>query len=167
MEEYINDDTLIENEYYKVIKDLVICPLCFCILIDPIMCIKCQNVFCKKCVKNWEKKEDKCPNRCIEPNYQTSKGKIEILSNLQFKCKDCKMTIKYNEVEEHRQICCADLLQTYEIIDIPNDNASLGTPSSCNNTNLSYKFKKLTSEEMYNLKNKGNKINYYYNSKKL
>ena len=158
MEDYINDNTLIQNDYYNTFKDSVICPLCLCILIDPIMCMKCQNVYCKKCVKNWEKKEDKCPNRCIEPNYQTSKGKIDILSNLQFKCKDCKMTIKYNEVEEHRQICCADLLQTYEIIDIPNDYTSLQTPSSYINTNSSQKFKKLTSEEMHNLKSKGNKI---------
>ena len=161
MEEYINEETLIENDYYNTFKDSVICPLCLCILIEPVMCMKCQNVFCKKCVSSWEKKDDKCPNRCIEPNYQTSKEKIVILSNLQFKCKDCKMAFKYNEVEKHKQICCAELLQTYEIIDIPNDN----TFSSCANTNSSGKFKKISKEEMHNLKNEGNEITYFTSKK--
>ena len=163
MEEYINDDTLIQNDYYNAFKDSVMCPLCLCILIEPVMCMKCQNVFCKKCVSSWEKKDDKCPNRCIEPNYQTSKGKIDILTNLQFKCKDCKMPIKYNEVEKHKQICCADLLQTYEIIDIPNDNTSSSV--SCDNSKSTGKFKKISKEEMYNLKNEGNEIAYFTSKK--
>ena len=165
MEEYINDDTLIENDYYNAFKDSVMCPLCLCILIEPIMCMKCQNVYCKKCVTSWEQKDDKCPNRCVEPNYQTAKGKIDILSNLQFKCKDCKLVIKYNEVENHKQIC--SLLESYEIIDFPDNNDTLKSPSpSCtNNTNSSGKVKKISREEMHNLKSKGNEIAYFTSKK--
>ena len=161
MEEYINDNTLIEDDYYKTFKDSITCPLCFCILIEPIMCMKCQNVYCKKCVNSWEQKEDKCPNRCIEPNYQTAKGKIEILSNLQFKCKDCKITIKYNEVENHKKMC--SIIQSYDIID---DITSYETPfSNANTSNTSNKFKKISSEEMHNLQNEGKEVAYFTSKK--
>ena len=163
MEEYINDDTLIKNDVYNAIKNIAVCPSCHKILIEPLMCLKCQTVYCQKCVKSWEKNEDKCPNKCIEPNYQPSKGKIVLLSSLQFKCKDCKMTIKYNEFKKHKEECCADLIQTYEIIDFSNTNISLETPSS--NANSSKRLKKLTNEEMSILKNEGKDI-YYFNSKK-
>ena len=127
------------------------------------MCMKCQNVYCKKCINSLDKNKNKYPNKCIEPNYQPSIAKIGILSTLQFKCKNCKMTIKYNEVEKHKETCCANLIQTYEIIDFPNDKTSLETPSS--NTNSSKKLKKISREEMSILRDKGKDV-YYFTSKK-
>ena len=105
MEEYINNETIVENEIYKAFKDSVECPLCLNILINPHMCMKCQNVYCKKCIDDWTKKSEKCPNRCERPNYKKSLVKNEILSRLKFKCKKCHTTIAYDNIQKHYENC--------------------------------------------------------------
>ena len=105
MEKYINDDLVIKNEMYKVFKDSIICPICLKILINPLMCMKCQKVYCKKCIEQWERRDNKCPNRCQSPNYQKSLEKNRILSNLKFKCINCEDEIEYNNVETHHNSC--------------------------------------------------------------
>ena len=72
MEKYINDETVVQNEIYETFKDLVKCPICHCIIINPMMCMGCQNVFCKKCIDEWLKKDERCPSRCKNQNYQKS-----------------------------------------------------------------------------------------------
>ena len=63
--------------------------------------MKCQKAFCKKCVDDWSKKDDKCPNRCVNPNYQKSIGKNDILSKLKFKCHKCNNIVYYNNMQKH------------------------------------------------------------------
>ena len=46
---YFGDKDLIEDEYYNGIKDLIKCKYCHKILNEPMMCLKCQGTFCKKC----------------------------------------------------------------------------------------------------------------------
>ena len=105
MENYINEETVVNNEIYQVFKDSVICPICSNILINPMMCMKCQNVYCKKCSDDWSKKNDKCPNRCDNPNYQRSLEKNNILSKLKFKCEKCGEQIFYENVQKHIENC--------------------------------------------------------------
>ena len=105
MENYINEETVVNNEIYQVFKDSVICPICSNILINPMMCMKCQNVYCKKCSDDWSKKNDKCPNRCDNPNYQRSLEKNNILSKLKFKCEKCGEQIFYENVQKHVDNC--------------------------------------------------------------
>lgn len=174
MEDYINDYTLIEDGYYKVFKDSVECPLCLGILINPVMCMNCQNSYCKKCVDSWSKKDDKCPNRCNNPNYQRSISKNEILSKLKFKCNGCKKEIQYENVKNHKNICCSEILNTYEIIDLPEElktpkrSNTFSTPKSSNTLNeyntpfctFSSKIQRLTKEEISELKKSGKFISY-------
>ena len=86
MDELINEDQIVQKDLYNILKDSITCPLCFGIYINPVMCMKCQNTYCKKCAEDWGKRDNKCPNRCENPNYQESIGKNEILSKLKFKC---------------------------------------------------------------------------------
>lgn len=108
MENYINEDTVVNNEIYSTFKEDVICPICTNILIEPQMCMSCQNVYCKKCIDDWSKKNDKCPNRCENTNYQRSLEKKNILSKLKFNCIKCKEEIKYDEMEKHLNNCDPD-----------------------------------------------------------
>lgn len=171
MEDYINDYTFIEDDYYQIFKDSIECPLCLGILINPVMCMNCQNVYCKKCVDSWSKKDDKCPNRCTNPNYQRSLSKNEILSKLKFQCNGCKKEIQYENVENHKKICCSELLDTYEIIEMPEDlktPKSSDTPNTSNTPNeyntpfcaFSNKIQILTQEEINNLKKSGKMMSY-------
>ena len=105
MEKYINEGTVVDNEIYQLFKESVICPICTNILIEPVMCMKCQNSYCKRCSEDWSKKNDKCPNRCENPNYQRSLEKNNILSKLKFKCENCGEQIFYDKVEKHTNEC--------------------------------------------------------------
>lgn len=152
MENFINNDTIIKDNIYNNVKDLILCPICQNILIEPVMCMKCQKSFCKKCV---DKLTDvKCPNNCEQPNFQKSISKNEILIQLKFKCKYCKDTMSYGDALKHKNICNTELIQTYEIIEdypsIPKNNKK--------------KIEKLTPEQMGILKKDKDVI--YMNSKK-
>ena len=72
METYINEETIVKNEIYDAFKDDINCPICRDILIEPQMCMNCQNVYCRKCIEEWSKRNNKCPNRCDNPNYKRS-----------------------------------------------------------------------------------------------
>jgi hypothetical protein len=155
MEEYINDDTVVEDDFYNAFKDSITCPLCLCILIEPVMCMKCQNVYCKKCVDDWAKKDNKCPNRCEKPNYQKSLIKNEILSKLKFKCESCKMILEYNDAKIHKDKCCGGFIDSYEIMDKPFDSI---TPTKL-------PLQKLSKEEIDNLKKEGKEMSYITSKK--
>ena len=105
MEKYINEGTVVNDQIYQLFKESLICPICTNILIEPVMCMKCQNSYCKRCSEDWSKKNDKCPNRCENPNYQRSLEKNNILSKLKFKCENCGEQIFYEKVENHMNEC--------------------------------------------------------------
>ena len=98
---YINENNIINDEIYNEFKFSISCPICTNIIIEPMMCMICQSSYCKKCINQWSLINEKCPNRCINPNYQISKEMNGILSKLQFKCKFCNKTFEYNEMKEH------------------------------------------------------------------
>ena len=145
MDEFINNETIIKDDIYNVIKDSITCPICYNILKEPVMCMKCQNSFCKKCVDKME--NIKCPNKCEEPNYQKSMMKINILVKLKFKCKYCKSIMSYEDALKHKNVCCTELIGSYEIIeDFP-------------------KIQRLTGEQMSNLKKENDELTYITSKK--
>ena len=111
MEKYINDDTIVHDAIFEAFKEEVKCPICQNILINPMMCMGCQNVFCKKCTDEWAKKDDKCPSRCKNQNYQKSIEKKNILSKLKFKCFKCEENVAYDNIRTHMETCDKDYIE--------------------------------------------------------
>ena len=105
MEKYINDASVVHNEIYEAFKDLVKCPICHGILINPMKCMWCQNDYCKKCIDERSKKDERCPNKCKNQNYQKSLDKNNILSKLKFNCQICGEKIAYDNIKNHMEIC--------------------------------------------------------------
>ena len=64
-----------------------------------------SNVYCKKCIDDWSKKDKRCPNRCENPNYKKSIEKSNTLSKLKFKCEKCGEEISYDNVKKHVDNC--------------------------------------------------------------
>ncbi len=151
MEEYVNTNTLIEDEISLAFKSLSICPLCQSILIKPIICMKCQNVFCKKCIDKYKENNSKCPKGCDDPEYQNCIGKNEILSKLKFRCVGCDKSIPYEEAEKHHNSCCKEKKVSNENSQGKN-RKTIFVPE----VNL----KRLTPEEVKKLKDKGADLNY-------
>ena len=104
------------------------------------LCLKCQYSFCQKCIDNWSKSNDVCPNKCNEPNYQKSLGKIEILSKLKFKCKKCGGEYYYQEIRKH------------------NDNCDSISP--LNNMIKAKKINRISAEEAFKFKKNGQDVTY-------
>jgi hypothetical protein len=151
MEEYVNNKTLVEEEISLAFKPLSICPLCESILIKPLMCMKCQKAFCKKCIDKYKENNSKCPNGCNSPDFQNCIGKNEILSKLKFKCLECGEKIPYDEAEKHHNYDCKGKKVSNE--DVKKSNAMAGNIPVV-------KIKRLTPEEVEKLKKKGIDLNY-------
>ena len=106
MEKFINEDTIIKNDIYNLFSDSLICPICKCIMIEPVICLGCQNKFCKNCIENWKKKNI-CPNRCEDPIYKNIIEKNRLITKFKFKCiKGCGAEIPFNEIKNHYNSNC-------------------------------------------------------------
>ena len=138
MEGYVNNDTLIENEVTKFLKAQLICPLCNNIFINPLMCMNCQKVYCKRCIDNSINKSKKCT--CTNPNYQKCISKNDLLSQLKFICVGCEKEIKYDDAEKHHESCCP---------------GKTSKKTNSTETLIETRIKRLKSEEMKNLKKQG------------
>lgn len=114
---FITDDCIIEDEIYNGFKDLVKCFICKNILKDPMMCTKCQKVFCKDCIEIYTKQNKKCPNKCKKSKYKKCDDKSAMLSMLKFRCKNCKEEVKYNNVKIHLSSGCETNLTQSRLID--------------------------------------------------
>ena len=73
-------DYVINDDFFKSIKEEITCSICLDIKIDPIMCTKCQNSYCSKCIKDWEKKSNQCPFKCDSPSYATARVVKNLIS---------------------------------------------------------------------------------------
>ena len=107
MEDYINEKTIIKNDIYKSLKDNIYCPSCKKIMIEPVMCLGCQNTFCKNCLNKLNKKGKKCPNGCANPTITDVILKNNFITKLKFKCiKDCGKELSFDELINHYNSTC-------------------------------------------------------------
>ena len=97
MDNLFNEDfLLIEDENYFKYENSLKCPLCINILINPIICKRCNTTFCKKCIS---KLDDNCPNNCISCFQQNSRIE-EILKDFKFKSIKFEKVLRYEELKE-------------------------------------------------------------------
>ena len=100
-------DYVIMDDFFNSIKEEATCTICFDIKIDPIMCTKCQNSYCSKCIKNWSSKSKNCPYQCDSPTYQTARVVKNLICKLNFKCKNgCNKIIPFEKVQSHNEFEC-------------------------------------------------------------
>jgi hypothetical protein len=87
------------------------CPVCNMISLTPVICKKCETVFCNECTNNWKKKTNECPMRCkpfdiIEYDKTVLKVQIE---SIKLKCPNeflgCKEKISYRDMRKHESNC--------------------------------------------------------------
>ena len=103
---------VLHDDFFNSIKDEVTCSICMGIKIDPVMCSKCQNSFCEKCIKEWKKKSAKCPMKCDSPSYFKTRVIKNLVCKLKFKCKNgCDKIIPFENVIQHNEIECEKISQ--------------------------------------------------------
>jgi hypothetical protein len=118
LHDYINENNLIKDEAYKRLGCSIKCPICIDIIIEPMQCEKCNNLFCKKCLESWSRVDKRCPNRCKNPNYKKNSEKEALFSQLNFNCKKCKKIIKYSEMKRHYYLKCGTEKSKIKLYDL-------------------------------------------------
>jgi hypothetical protein len=102
--DYLDERNVANIEFYNTVKDDIFCPICQSILIKPLICMRCQNNFCRGCIEIWNNTKsniNSCPFRRKNPEYKYSIQAGNLLSKLNFTCKDCSSIVNYDQMEKH------------------------------------------------------------------
>lgn len=108
-------------DYVSKYDDNLVCPICRCPLVDPVLLMDCDHCFCRECIRQtWTTysplgPKGDCPT-CrmpakLGPRASTSKILVNILDDLVVKCpkheNGCKAELKRGEVQDHIAIYCS------------------------------------------------------------
>ena len=100
-------DYVIIDDFYNSVKEEVTCSICLDIKINPIMCSKCQNSYCSKCIENWQLKSSECPFKCNSPTNTMARVVKNLICKLNFKCKNgCDKILPFEKIELHNEFEC-------------------------------------------------------------
>ena len=117
----LTDDSYVGSLSSEIIGNFV-CMLCYGIVIDPIKCLKCDSLFCKRCVnkKRLERGKLKCYKKCggSKFTFWLNKQELGVYQNLKFKCpNECSEPISFKHLYAHLLKKCP--IKTYSKIDLP------------------------------------------------
>ena len=100
-------DYIIKDDFFNSVKEEVTCSICLDIKIDPVMCVKCQNSYCSKCIRDWQSKSGLCPFQCESPQYNTARVVKNLVCKLNFRCKNgCDKIIPFEKIQTHNEFEC-------------------------------------------------------------
>ncbi len=132
----IEESLIINRFYFEALKEQFNCPICLCLLKNPLMCSYCEATFCKKCITNWISKNDTCPMRC--PKDQSNIVNInrtvkKNLDGLKLKCKhSCEvpflsyaMHVKNSHKDDVKCWNCEKVSSKYNMKQIKEDNINI------------------------------------------
>ena len=160
MEKYINEETIIKNETFNSFPELIICQICQCIMLEPVMCMNCQNFFCKNCIDGWKSKSGICPNRCENPIFKSVIEKNRLITKMKFKCtKGCGAEILFDDIKNHYNSNCLENIKNKKLENI-DDDENEDENEDKNENNNKPKIKILPIEEVTNLRNKNIEFEY-------
>lgn len=124
-------------DYVSAYDDNLVCPICRCPYVDPVVLAECDHCFCRDCIRQtWTTStaynplgpRGDCPT-CrtpakLGPRSATSKILINILDDLVVQCPKtsdgCKAKVKRGEVQDHMSIYCG-----YAMVECPADGCEL------------------------------------------
>ena len=95
----ISPDDITNKGSCETILNLLICQVCFHIIVSPVQCEKCDQCFCEYCIK---RNKNNCPYKCSSTNFKKNRFVNNILSTLKFKCSNgCGKIIDYDNLGKH------------------------------------------------------------------
>ena len=117
MEEFLKEENIVKDDVYKALKEEVICPICEGLMIIPIECSNCQNIYCQKCIEQWKTKGGGCPNHCANFEFRKVIEKKRMISKLKFRCiKGCGAEVLFNNIEKHYNSECIKKKKTMTLM---------------------------------------------------
>ena len=111
-----NVNDVVEGKEYI---DILICPICYNILKDPISCnfTEKSHSFCRNCIIQCLKLNNKCPMCKQTFEFATNKKIKELLPKLKFKCKyaeeGCQRISSYSHIYHISKNVCLKKIYMY------------------------------------------------------
>ena len=118
------------DDNINLLTKFIQCKICMNLLNDPYDCLCCNQTFCKSCIVNYIKTNNKCPfSEFFDLNIQKEKSHnkklnipdllnrikpsssnfSKIIQSLKFYCqnndKGCNIELNIEEISEHEKIC--------------------------------------------------------------
>lgn len=125
MEKYINDKTIIKDNIYELFKDSIICQICNNIMIEPLICLNCQNTFCRNCKEKLKENGENCPGKCQQPIIQNVIERNNNIKKFKFKCiKGCGEKIEFKDIQTHYSSDCLSKKKKIKTL-TPDETANL------------------------------------------
>ncbi|KAM3130643.1 hypothetical protein pb186bvf_017235 [Paramecium bursaria] len=93
------------------VPDNLCCGICTLLVIEPLECKSCENLFCSQCIGDWVVKKDECPNRCAGKFFTKQAHRMirMELSKIKLYCRNrqfgCQVTIMYETIKSHQNVC--------------------------------------------------------------
>lgn len=78
-----NYDSLDVNNVMSTLQKMIACCICQERLVMPMQCLECQNLFCQKCISNWNSVSNTCPFKCHKPEFKPCRIMENILTSLE------------------------------------------------------------------------------------
>ena len=118
MEKFLKEENIVKDELFEALKESVICPLCEELMIVPMECSNCQNLYCEKCIEKWIKKGGGCPNNCTNSEFKKVIEKKRMITKIKFRCiKGCGAEILFNDVKNHYNSECYKKKKTMKLME--------------------------------------------------
>ena len=86
-----------------------VCQICLSFVLDPVECLTCNSIFCRKCLYEYTLYSKHCPNRC-DINYRSVNRILKnIINAVKIPCiyfhKGCKEILKFEDYDRHLKQC--------------------------------------------------------------
>lgn len=93
------------------------CSFCYLLVKDPIRCENCKNIYCKKCINQYNKDEKKSCPKCKEIFKEE---KIDFITKnlmnyyITINCLECNKEIIFDDIEKHFMEKCEKIDELYK-----------------------------------------------------
>lgn len=132
MEQKIDREDVANPEEIPILQHLE-CTIDNMISTNPVVCIKCETIFCQSCLDDWKKRSNTCPMRCspleiynpLEKDTTIKKQLAKIKVYCKYKNYGCKEGVLLAEQNFHEKNClyqptkCSECGQNIPKINIP------------------------------------------------
>ncbi len=148
--------------------EMLECPIDGMISLNPIICKKCETVFCIDCIESWKKKSKDCPMRCnpletIDYSKTILKHSIELIKvRCKYEKNGCHEGILYKDKLNHEMNC---LYKTFSCEKCKLDVTMKNYPNHLAETCKSYQLRCVYCSGEFNIKNYSIHIRDCFNKK--
>ena len=112
--DYFDEKSLVEDDYYCHIKDMIKCESCDKIILnDPMRCNECYLSFCKNCSEKQNEEKHTCQNATYTINIAIN----SMIEKLVYLCNNCKREVQKKDIEDHLKKKCEKVQNPDKLID--------------------------------------------------